>query len=324
MAWINTVTGPLETSALGFCQPHEHIFTATTPASGKNPALTIDDEERSAEELSDFYSCGGQSMIDCQPYSAGGNPFALRRISASSAVHVVSVTGYHMPAFYPSDHWIFTEDMYALRERFLADLTEGVSALHEDGRIFPGAVKAAIGKEGPDGRFEICLRAAAGAAAAAGVPLILHTETGAGAVSAVSLCEQEGLDPAHIAVCHVDRQATDFTVHEAVAHTNAYLEYDTIARFKYHDDLSEIALIRHMLSLGYEKRLLISLDTTASRLRRYGGFPGIDYILRTFIPMLIQAGVSETEIYSITHLNPERLFDEAAGSRTVTPTVPVY
>lgn len=309
MARINTVTGPLESAALGFCQPHEHVFTAATPASEANPALRIDDEVLSAAELSDYRACGGQSIVDCQPPGAGGDPFALRRISARSGVRIVAVTGYHMPAFYPRGHWIFAEDTSALRERFLADLLEGVAAPGEDGRILPGAVKAAIGRDGPADRFETCLRAAAGAAAAAGVPLILHTEAGAGAERAVGLCGQEGLDPARIAVCHVDRQAADYAVHEAVARTGAYLEYDTIARFKYHDDLSEIALIRHMLSLGYGDRLLISLDTTAARLRRFGGAPGMDYILREFLPMLARSGVSEAEINGMTRANPRRLFE---------------
>ena len=309
MARVNTVTVPLDSSALGFCHPHEHIFTAETPASAGYPALCIDDEERSASELADFRAAGGETVIDCQPTGAGGDPLALRRISLASGVHIVCVTGYHMPGFYPPGHWVFTEGAPALRDRFLAELTEGVRDPDGGGRVFPGAVKAAVGKDGPAGRFGICLRAAAGAAAEAGVPLILHTEAGAGAVESVAVCEREGLDPAHIAVCHVDRQAEDYAPHEAVARTGAFLEYDTVARPKYHDEPSELALIRHMLSLGYEGRLLISLDTTAARLRRYGGSPGMCYILREFLPMLARAGVSDREIRAMTRSNPRLLFE---------------
>ena len=309
MTRINTVTGPIDSSTLGFCQPHEHLFTAATPASGVNPALRIDDEGRSARELADFRACGGDAVVDCQPSGAGGDPVALRRLSAASGVRVVAVTGYHMPIFYPQDHWVFAEDADELRERFLQELTLGIPDPEGGGPVFPGAVKAAIGRDGPVGRFEVCLRAAAGAAAAANVPLILHTEAGAGAVRAVELCGREGLDPGRIAVCHVDRQAADFAPHEAVARTGAYLEYDTIARYKYHDDASEVALIRHMLSLGYGDRLLLSLDTTAARLRRYGGSPGLGFILREFLPMLAEAGVSEAALHAMTRANPRRLFE---------------
>ena len=309
MASVNTVTGPIAPAALGHCQPHEHVFVRPTPASEKNPALRIDDEALSARELRNYRAAGGDSLIDCQPVGAGRDAFALRRVSEASGIAIVAVTGYHLPGFYPEGHWIFTDDVSALRERFLAELTEGIPDPEGGAPVLPGAVKAAIGKDGPDGRFSVCLRAAAGAAVRAGVPLILHTEYGAGAVEAVKLCEAEGLDPARIALCHVDRQAEDFGPHEAVARTGAYLEYDTVGRFKYHDDASEVRLIRHMLSLGYGERLLVSLDTTSARLASYGGAPGMAYILRDFIPMLAEAGVSEPEIQAITRQNPRRLFE---------------
>ena len=306
---IMTVTGPMAAEDLGYCQPHEHVYVAATPASDRNPALRIDDEARSAAELRDLAACGGQSIVDCQPLGAGRDLSALRRLSRQSGIRIVGVTGYHVPMFYPRDHWIFSGDVAALRERFLSELLEGVPDPDGGDRIFPGAVKAAIGADGPADRFGICLQAAAGAAAQAGVPLILHTERGAGAVEAVKLCEAVGLDPARIAVCHVDRQAADYAPHEAVARTGAYLEYDTIARYRYHDDPSEVALIRHMLALGCADRLMMSLDTTAARLASYGGAPGLSYILRTFIPMLAQAGVSGQEIRTMTHDNPRRLFE---------------
>ena len=303
-----TVAGPVDAALLGHVQPHEHVYVADTPAAGQNPALRIDDETRSADELREYRALGGGAIIDCQPGGAGRDLFALRRMSAASGVAIVAVTGYHMPGFYPEGHWRFTDPMEALRDRFLEELLEGVRECPESDPVFPGAVKAAIGREGPTGRFRDCLRAAAGAAARAGVPLILHTETGAGAVDAVRLCESEGLDPAHIAVCHADRQAVDYAAHEAIARTGANLEYDTIARYKYHDDLSEAALIRHMLSIGYLDRLMISLDTTAARLRSYGGTPGLGYILRDFLPMLARSGVSRAEIETMTRANPQRLF----------------
>ena len=303
------MTGRISPEELGFCQPHEHVFVKRTPASEANPALRIDDEALSIRELKAWRAAGGDTLIDCQPGGAGRDIHALRRMSENTGARIVAVTGYHMPGFYPAGHWIFTEPMEQLRERFLRELIEGAADDGNEPPVHPGAVKAAIGKDGPAGRFDACLRAAAGAAARAGVPLILHTEYGAGAVQAVAVCEAEGLDPARVAVCHVDRQASDLAIHEAVVRTGAYLEYDTIARYKYHDDESEVRLIKHMLSLGYGNRLLMSLDTTAARLSSYGGAPGLSYILRDFIPMLKSAGVTDAGIASITRENPRRLFE---------------
>lgn len=307
MKTLMTVLGPLEAEKLGYCQMHEHLFVRKTPASATQPALCVDDETRSLVDLNAYRAAGGASLLDAQPIGAGRSLSALSRLSRASGVHIVAVTGYHMPMFYQKEHWIFGDDVPRLRERFLSELLEGVNC--GEGRVFPGAVKAAIGKDGPAGRLGECLRAAAGAAARAGKPLILHTERGAGAVEAVAICEREGLDPARVAVCHADRQAEDFSVHEEIARTGAFLEYDTIARYRYHDDESEVRLIRHMLDFGCAERLLLSLDTTAARLRGYTpDAPGLDFILRVFLPELEKSGVPCATLAEITRRNPLRLF----------------
>lgn len=307
MAMLTTVLGSVAADALGHFQMHEHVFVRATPASEKNPALKIDDEAASLRELKDYRAAGGGSLLDAQPLGAGRDLAALFRLSRESGVNVVAVTGYHLPDFYPRDHWIFSEDGDHLRARFLQELEAGADCA--EGRVRAGAVKAAIGREGAQGRFALCLWAAAQAAARADVPLILHTERGAGAAEAVRLCASAGLSPERVAVCHADRQAEDFSIHEEIARTGAFLEYDTIARYRYHDDASELRLIRHMLDRGCENRLLLSLDTTAARLRAYDAqAAGLDYILRAFLPMMESAGVPRETIRNITVQNPLRIF----------------
>lgn len=310
MKKIMTVLGPVSAGDLGYCQMHEHIFVLPTPNSLKYPALEISNEELSTRELIAYREAGGCTVLDAQPVGAGRDIAALRRISRGSGVHIIATTGYHLFAFYPEDHWIHTDSLEQLKERFANEISCGVKC---DGGevVFPGAVKAAIGSDGPVGRMEICLRAAASTAAAADVPLILHTEKGIGAVDAVRICCEEGMRTSRIVVCHVDRQAEDYSIHEEVAATGVFMEYDTIARYKYHDDESERALIRHMIEKGYGEKLLISLDTTAARMKSYGdpAAPGLDFILKDFIPSLKVVGISEEAITNITVNNPVRIFE---------------
>lgn len=309
MNTIMTVLGSVKAENLGYCQMHEHVFVRPTPNSLKNPALEISDEALSLRELIAYRKAGGAAILDAQPVGAGRDLSALARLSHGSGVHIIAVTGYHLSGFYPRNHWIHSESVERLRERFLQELTEGVCCDAAE-RIFPGAVKCAIGKEGASGRLQICLRAAAGAAARADVPLMMHTEKGAGAVEAIRICGEEGLKPERIAVCHVDRQATDYASHEEIAATGVFMEYDTIARYKYHDDEAERALIRHMIDAGYGDKMLISLDTTAARLKSYGdpAAAGLDFILRRFLPELRDEGVSAQMLQNITVNNPMRIF----------------
>ena len=51
MKEIMTVTGPVSPEKLGFCQCHEHIALSKGQSYLVNPALCIDDMEKSLEEL---------------------------------------------------------------------------------------------------------------------------------------------------------------------------------------------------------------------------------------------------------------------------------
>lgn len=305
---IQTATGAVDPGALGHCQMHEHLIVRPGPATLRSPALRIDDEALSCRELVDYSAAGGGSVVDCQPGGAGRDAEALARISRESGVPVIASTGYHLPVFYHERHWVFGDCEQALFERFSRELREGVNDVGVRTHIRAGVVKAAIGADGPEERFETLLRAAARAAAGARVPLILHTERGIGALRAISVCERVGLAPDRLLVCHADRQADDYEPHEQIAKAGAMLEYDTIARPKYHGDDAERALILHMLDLGYADRLLLSMDITRDRMRNYAGTPGMAFILRKFLPSLRRAGASERDIRQITVENPARVF----------------
>ena len=136
---------------------------------------------------------------------------------------------------------------------------------------------------------------------------MLHTEAGDHAVEAIWLLARLGLPAERIIVCQVDRQADNLAPHLNVAKTGAYLDYDTIGRFKYHSDASEISLIQLMIKAGHLNQLLLALDTTAERFLAYGGSIGLDYLLRQFLPVLRNHDIS---IHATNHMmiqNPARI-----------------
>ena len=137
-----------------------------------------------------------------------------------------------------------------------------------------------------------------------GTSIMLHTE-GTDVLETIDLLAGElGVPENKLLVCHVDRQAEDYSIHEAVANTGVYMEYDTITLFEFHNVASEVKLLRHMIEKGYLKQLLLSTDPTTDRLKSYKGTVGIDYILTEFIPILQESGFSDDEIYQMTHTNP--------------------
>ena len=63
--------------------------------------------------------------------------------------------------------------------------------------------------------------------------------------------------------------------------------------------------------MRHANRLLVSLDTTAARLKSYGDSAacGLDFILRSFIPSLRAMRLSEADIENLTVKNPVRMFE---------------
>ena len=137
---------------------------------------------------------------------------------------------------------------------------------------------------------------------------MIHTEKGSCPVLLLNELRDMGVRPEQLVFCHMDRMFSDPDVHLAILKAGAFLEYDTIGRFKYHSDAKELGLIRKMCKEGFADQLLFSLDTTRQRLRAYTPETevGLDYILKRFLPAMRQAGISEEIIRKISRENPVR------------------
>lgn len=309
---VTTVLGDIDASRMGHCQPHEHVYILETPALMTNKELRINNLQASKDELRLYKEAGGDTIVDAQPVATGRDANALAEASKVSGVNIIACTGYHIFLFYEKEHWIYTADEKLLAEFFAEELNSG---MYLGGRYsFPryktnikaGAVKAMITAEGAVGRVKTLLRAAGRAASISGAPHILHTESGIGALQALEILSGVGVPPERVLVCHADRQSIDYDLNLEIVKAGAYLEYDTITLFHYHDNETEIRLILHMLEHGYEDQLLISTDTTTDRMKSYGGKVGMDYILTEFIPKLKAAGISEHLISKMVRDNPAK------------------
>ena len=60
-----------------------------------------------------------------------------------------------------------------------------------------------------------------------------------------------------------------------------------------------------MIDDGFEGQILLGMDSTRNRYRSYGGSPGLEYILTTFLPMLQRVGIESDSIETIMSANPK-------------------
>ncbi len=303
---IRTVLGNIPGSTLGHAQCHEHLFLARTPACSAAPALLMDDTRLSIHELLAYRAAGGGTVVDAQPPFAGRMASSLLQASLSTGVHIIAVTGFHKRMFYQEDCPLFTMDSDELQDLFVREMTDGMLDDSLTTRLFAkaGLVKIAFDDAVPGGLDLVWADAAIQAAKRAGASILVHTENGSDVRALIDRVLQAGIPAQKLIICHMDRTCRDPALHKAVLETGAYLNYDSIHRYKYISMQQELRLITDMLQAGFASQLLLSLDTTAERLTQYGGEIGLDYILTTFADILRSAGVDESDIQKMTVQNP--------------------
>ena len=317
MKEIITVTGRIAPEELGFCQCHEHIAMSKGISYQINPALCMDDMEKSLEEAKRFHLAGGQSFIEAQPCGANRMALELRRLSEDSGVHIIASTGFHKLCFYPKEHWIRTLPPSDLEEVFVRELTEGMFVDADQGMpqtpcdARAGIIKTAYDTEELSPRYKELFRAAARAALRTHRILMIHVEQGTNPVLLQDYLLNLGIRPQDLMFCHMDRACPNLELHRRFLSKGSYLEFDTIGRFKYHSDAHEIQLFKALINAGYESQLLYSLDTTRTRLRSYvPDAIGLDYILTVFNQLLRDSGVSAETIHLISVENPKRILTQ--------------
>ncbi len=307
-AFIRTVLGDVSPDRLGVTQPHEHTVILPGPSSRVNASLLLDSSSAAIAELSEYKAAGGSALVDAQPIGVERSPNLMRQISEQSGVTIIAATGFHRDCFYPDDHFLRSETTEQLGERLIREIEVGMMNDSSDEET---TVKAGVAKFTSEYHFIPPLaRKACEATAMAhrktGVPILTHTERGTCGLEQVELARSFGVEPSAMILCHLDRNPDRF-LHRDIAQTGAFLVYDGIARTKYWPDSVIIDLILAMLEAGFGDRIMLAMDVaTRSIWRHYGGGPGLDYLLRHFIPRLRSAGATESDVTRFLVDNPAR------------------
>lgn len=310
---VYTVLGPVEPGALGFTHCHEHLCILPGRSAQVNPALCIDDEMRTLRELQAFRAAGGGAIVDAQPVGCGRSAEVLARLAQQSGVHIIASTGFHKMLFYPEGHWIFAWSEDQLTDLFCAELEHGMCRTADDAPptgqtgIRAGIIKTALDAGTMDAQYQKLFAAAARAAVTTGAPLMAHIEQGSDPRALADFWQQRGVDLRRVLFCHMDRAVPDLAVHKEICARGITLEYDTIAREKYHGNEREVEIVQELVAAGYGGQLTMGLDVTRERLAAYGGAPGLCFLKETFVPMLLAAGISTATVRDIFVNTPARV-----------------
>ena len=347
---VITVLGPIRASELGVTLMHEHMFIDLTcnfvypdnvtrqayieepvrmdmlgllrryPFSLTRDNLRLCDEKVARKELLRFKLEGGSAIVDCTVIGLKRDPLGLRRLARATNVHIIQGTGVYVEPAHPD--WVEQVGIDEIAELFVRDIEVGIGdtgvragIIGEIGTSGISKTRTDYGKVGDiTAEEEKVLRAAARASLRTGASVSVHLDPrGKGAFKAIDILSEENLSPDRMIMGHLDGYP-DLDYHLAVADRGAFVEYDSLGREYYADnidlafgsDVQRIKLIKEMIDAGFVSQLLLSQDVCMKMdLREYGGF-GYDHIVTSGMLMFRQAGIAETDVETMLIHNPAR------------------
>jgi 5-phospho-D-xylono-1,4-lactonase len=296
---IRTVLGDINQEELGFTYSHEHLWT-NPPAQQKDRDLELTDYEASVSELWRFKRAGGKALVDATTLDYGRDASRLKRMSEETGVNVIATSGFNKYIYFPK--WVEALTIEEIQQKLVRDVTIGMDGT--DAKA--GFLKAGSWNQLIHPLEEKVTRAVARAQLETDAPIWLHTEAGTMGEELLDILEEEGVDLTKVGVGHSDRNADPY-YHLQLAKRGAYVQFDGVSKIKYYPDSTRVSLIKNMIENGYAEQLLISADMGRQcYLHAYGGGPGFEYILKKFIPRLLEEGVSQADIDTIFVQNPAR------------------
>lgn len=297
---IITVNGPISPDALGITQTHEHIWLNAYDHY-KSYGIVFEDIDTMVSELSEYTGQGGRSIVEVTTVEIGRDPKALREISQKSGVNIIMGCGWYREFGFPPE----------VKEKTSRELSEIIVREIEVGVGDTGIRAGVIGEIGTGtGHIlpaeERVFRAAAMAQQKTGVAITTHTTRwGTLAMEQIQLLEEAGADLSKVIIGHLgDRIGVRHLL--PIAERGVYVEVDNIGYHDYQPEWVRADNVAALVKEGFVKQILLSQDICMLSHLKYSGGNGYGYLLRTFLPLLRERGVSEADIHTMLVINPAR------------------
>ena len=155
MSTVNTVTGPMDTSEMGFTLTHEHVATNAAGLRHTYPEL-IDRAgifEQSIAAMKLAYEEGVRTIIDVSTFDLGRDIGMIQEVSQASGVQIIAATGNHLSVPRPFAE-LSPDDIAPL---FVRELEDGI----EDTGVKAGIITVASDRGRMPRPQDVVLRAAA-------------------------------------------------------------------------------------------------------------------------------------------------------------------
>lgn len=323
MAKVETIRGPVNTSALGRVLVHEHVFCMDMEFTHNYRPDFFSDETitKAASDLNAVKAAGIDTIIELTVLGLGRYIPALAKVAAKTDINIIVSTGAYtfndVPkpfAFHgPGLMYNAPEPMVDL---FVKDMLEGIGGT----KIKAGEFKCAIDMPGLTPGVERVMRAVARAQRITGAPITVHTapqaQTG---LIAQRVFAEEGVNLEDMIIGHCG-DTTDIDYLMKLADKGSILGMDRFGLDYAISQEDRIRTIHELIKRGYLDHLTLSHDCMCWSDYFPAGEPRATllphhtyrHICDRVLPAMLEAGITQAQIDRMFIDNPRRHFEDAA------------
>lgn len=323
MSQVQTIRGPIDSSALGRVLVHEHVFLMNAEYTQNYRPDFLEDKTpaAAAAKLNSLKAAGIDTIIDLTVLGLGRHIPALAKVAAQTSVNIIVSTGAYTFDEVPGPFAFYGPGLLCdapepMIDHFVKDILEGIAGTG----IKASELKCAIDMPGLTPGVERIMRAVARTHQVTGTPITVHTaaraETG---LIVQRVLAEEGVNLEDVIIGHCgDTDDLDYLM--KLADKGSILGMD---RFGINFNVTTQARVKTivaMLQRGYADHLTLSHDCACwsdffPTVQAYNAaMPEHNYlhISHQVIPALLEAGVTQAQIDRMFIDNPRRHFEAAA------------
>jgi phosphotriesterase-related protein len=311
MSTIETVTGPVEASALGRTLCHEHLLTASEPIRVQYPHLVDHERElqRAVEQVRAAMAHGVKTIVDPACMDLNRDVRLAMRVADETGVQLVMATGIY------GQHYTFIPQHFQTRdEEYLADVfVHDIEVGIQDTPVKAAFLKTAADEPGITPDVEKVHRAAARASNRTGRPIMAHSRPASRTgLDQMRIFLDEGVPAGKIMIAHTG-DTDDLDYIEELLALGPFIGMDRYGTEIFLPDAARNATLAALCERGYADRMVISQDACAT----IDWFPEemiaqlapnwhFTHIFETIIPALGELGVSDAHIATMLDEVPAR------------------
>jgi phosphotriesterase-related protein len=321
VADVQTVTGPIDTSALGRVLMHEHVVVLNPEIQANYPGRWADgrwEEEagiaHAAEKLHAVKDAGFDTLVDVSVLPMGRDIPRIAEISRRSGLRIIAATGLYAFDEVPTQLNSVAPkngDDDTLVDLFVRDIEVGAA----DTGIRSAIIKVATDAPGITSGTDRILRAAARAHRRTGAPITTHSKAATrGGLEQQRVFAEEGVDLSRVIIGHCG-DTTDLEYLEELIDAGSFIGMDRFGLDYLLPFEERVGVVADMCARGHADRMVLSHDTfafndwfSADVMRQRVNWHYL-HIQQDVLPALQRRGVTDDQIDAMLVRNPRAIFE---------------